>query len=168
MGTDSVYNGSLEFLGPMRASLKVWAIMAGFLLFGWIPLTEFRWSPLYTGMRPTRDAQARTAQSQLVSFRTALEEYSRDNGDPPTTRQGLAALITKPTVPPVPRHWHRYLTDVDYVPKDPWGNEYRYRSPGPAHELYWIASYGADGKPGGTNYDADIVVRPSSLTYEPK
>lgn len=152
----------------MRTSLKVWAVMAGSMLVVCISATEFPWSPLYTGMRPTRDAQAKTAQSQLASFRAALEEYSRENGGPPTTRQGLAALVTKPTVPPGPRRWHRYLTDVGYVPKDPWGNQYRYRSPGPAGEPYWIASYGADGKPGGTGYNADIVMLPSSLTHEPK
>ena len=151
----------------MRASLKALMVMTGFLLFGWLAVTAFPCSPLYTGIRSARHVQLKTAQSQLVSFRTAIEEYSRDNGSPPTTRQGLAALVTKPTIPPVPRHWHHYLADVDYIPKDPWGNDYHYCAPGPQHEPYEIVSYGADGKPGGTKYHADIVVSRGPTTWTP-
>jgi type II secretory pathway pseudopilin PulG len=41
------------------------------------------------------------------------------------------------------------------VPKDPWGREYLYLSPG-VHGDYDIISYGADGAPGGQGDDQDI------------
>lgn len=44
-----------------------------------------------------------------------------------------------------------------HVPNDPWGRPYVYRSPGDGGKDYDLATYGADGKPGGTGEDADIV-----------
>ncbi|HMV65782.1 MAG TPA: type II secretion system protein GspG [Myxococcota bacterium] len=41
------------------------------------------------------------------------------------------------------------------VPRDPWGNEYVFRSGG-GKNGYDIISYGADGHEGGTGKDADI------------
>ena len=41
------------------------------------------------------------------------------------------------------------------VPKDPWGNEYQYLSPG-TQGPYDLYSYGADGKQGGSELNADI------------
>ena len=41
------------------------------------------------------------------------------------------------------------------VPKDKWGNDYKYISPG-AHGNYDIICYGRDGQPGGEGFDADI------------
>jgi type II secretory pathway pseudopilin PulG len=46
--------------------------------------------------------------------------------------------------------------DEDTLFKDPWGNEYIYKSHGPDEIPYEIISYGADGKPGGTGYNEDI------------
>jgi general secretion pathway protein G len=108
---------------------------------------------------------------QRVHFRTArLEEallrYALDNdGAPPTTEQGLQALVTKPTLPPLPMNWQGpYIVGI---PKDPWGNPFHYKSPGThAHtrratrsssEWCDLASWGADGKPGGEGENADIV-----------
>lgn len=39
------------------------------------------------------------------------------------------------------------------LPTDPWGNQYVYTPDG---SKYTIVSYGADGRAGGTEYDADI------------
>ena len=41
------------------------------------------------------------------------------------------------------------------IPKDPWGNEYRYLSPGQNGEID-IYSLGRDGQQGGEGFDADI------------
>jgi general secretion pathway protein G len=41
------------------------------------------------------------------------------------------------------------------IPKDPWGNEYVYLSPG-VNGDYDLSSYGPDGEPGGEGMDADI------------
>ncbi len=42
------------------------------------------------------------------------------------------------------------------IPKDPWGNDYRYAAPG-QHGHYDIVSLGADGKEGGEDTDRDIL-----------
>ncbi len=40
------------------------------------------------------------------------------------------------------------------IPKDPWGNAYMYTKEGSRD--FKIVSYGRDGAPGGSDYDADI------------
>ncbi len=45
---------------------------------------------------------------------------------------------------------------VKRLPKDPWGNAYRYAQPGRDGRQFDIYSYGADGREGGEGQDADI------------
>ncbi len=105
----------------------------------------------------SQDAQRKAAMTQISNFKQALQLYMLDNnGQPPTTQQGLDALVNEPTSSPRPTTWKKYLNDALEVPKDPWQNEYHYESPGPDNEEYWIVSYGRDGKEGGTGQDADI------------
>jgi general secretion pathway protein G len=82
--------------------------------------------------------------------------FRLDNGFYPTTEQGLIALIEKPSSEPVPPKWSEngYL-DKKKLPKDPWGREYLYLSPG-VNGDYDILSYGADGAPGGDGKNKDI------------
>jgi general secretion pathway protein G len=110
----------------------------------------------------SKDAQVKAAQTQISNFKNALQLYMLDNGEPPSTQQGLDALINQPTTTPQPRNWKKYLTDINTVPKDPWGNDYQYAAPGPNGEDFVIVCYGADGKEGGSNYDADIASNASA------
>ncbi len=66
-------------------------------------------------------------QSSLTSIRTQLKLYESLNGFPPTTEQGLKALVVQPEGEPRPTRWTQFL---DSVPKDPWGKDYIYISPG--------------------------------------
>jgi general secretion pathway protein G len=66
-------------------------------------------------------------QSSIQSIRTQLKLYESLNGFPPTTEQGLKALVTQPESEPRPTRWNQLL---DGVPKDPWGKEFIYVSPG--------------------------------------
>ena len=43
------------------------------------------------------------------------------------------------------------------MPKDPWGNEYKYVSPGDQNRPYDIVSFGSDGKEGGDGDGKDIT-----------
>ena len=104
----------------------------------------------------TKEAAQKAAITQISSFKTALQLYSVDNGQPPSTEQGLDALINEPTSSPKPRNWKKYLSDIQTIPQDPWGNEYIYLSPGPNGEDFYVASLGADGREGGTNHDRDL------------
>lgn len=86
-------------------------------------------------------AKQTDAQAQIEMFGQALDLYRLEKGKYPSTSDGLAAI--KP-----------YLQKE--LPKDPWGNEYRYEFPG-QHGEYDLMSYGADNAEGGEGNDADIV-----------
>jgi general secretion pathway protein G len=102
----------------------------------------------------TDDARIAAAKSDLGAIRQALKLYRLDNQRYPTTTQGLAALVTKPTIAPAPPNWKPggYL---EKLPRDPWGRPYQYLNPGLKGEVD-IFTYGADGEPGGNGADADI------------
>ena len=105
----------------------------------------------------TEDARVAAAKSDIATIELALDAYEADNGFYPTTEQGMEALVSPPTTPPVPMNWKGpYLKKR--VGKDPWGNQYIYLCPGiynpGGYDLY---SYGRDGKEGGTGHDADIT-----------
>jgi len=102
------------------------------------------------------EARRMKARVQMESVETALRLYKLDNGVYPSTDQGLQALIEAPTVGELPRAWRKggYL-EKGKVPKDPWGNEYVYLSPG-LHGDFDLVSYGADGQPGGEEQNQDV------------
>ena len=107
-------------------------------------------------MGRTDEAKQVKARTDIVAMETGLKLYRLDNGNYPTTEQGLLALVERPESEPVPVKWATggYL-EKGKVPKDPWGREYLYLSPGVNGE-YDIISYGADGAPGGGDKDMDI------------
>lgn len=103
------------------------------------------------------EARVSKAMMDIRTLESALRLYRLDNGMYPTTEQGLIALIRKPESGPAPRNYRSggYLEGVA-VPKDPWGNEYLYRSPGEQQRDYEIISLGADGKEGGDGFSRDL------------
>lgn len=105
--------------------------------------------------RPEQAKQLK-ARMQIESISTALKLYKLDNGMYPTTEQGLQALVEQSTSGNAPKNWRKggYL-EKGKVPKDPWGNEFIYLSPG-IHDDFDIIAYGADGAAGGEDKDADI------------
>jgi general secretion pathway protein G len=100
------------------------------------------------------EARVIAAQQDVAAIMQALKLYRLDNLRYPTTEQGLAALVARPTVAPVPPNWKAggYL---ERLPKDPWGNPYQYLNPGVRGEID-VFSLGADGAPGGEGFDADV------------
>ena len=97
------------------------------------------------------------ARTDITAIESALKMYRLDNGTYPTTEQGLEALIRAPETEPVPKRYKKggYL-DKRQVPKDPWGNEFIYMSPG-THGDFDLFSYGADGVSGGEDWDRDVT-----------
>jgi len=110
--------------------------------------------PRYMGR--TDDAKVVKAKVDIAAIETSLKLYRLDNGVYPSTEQGLMALIEKPSTEPAASNWNEngYL-DHKKLPKDPWGREFLYLSPG-VHEEFDIISYGADGAPGGEGKNSDI------------
>ena len=100
------------------------------------------------------DARVTAAKQDIAQIMQALNLYRLDNGRYPTQEQGLQALVSKPSAAPVPTSWRSggYLSKM---PNDPWKNPYQYANPGLRHDME-VYSLGADGKPGGNEFDADI------------
>lgn len=104
----------------------------------------------------TDEARITKAKVDITNLETALKLYKLDNGVYPGTEQGLQALIAPPETGNAPRNWREggYL-EKNKVPKDPWGNDFVYLSPG-VNGDYDLSSYGADGLSGGEGINADI------------
>jgi general secretion pathway protein G len=92
------------------------------------------------------------ARAQIELLGAALDQYRLDVGGYPDGNVGLEALQRNPNV----NNWNGpYLKKS--VPKDPWGNAYRYRCcPGQFGE-YDLWSEGADSAPGGEGENADVT-----------
>lgn len=96
-------------------------------------------------------AKSDTARLQIADLSAGLDLFFIDLGRYPTAEEGLGALTLAPGQLP---EWDGpYLRRS--IPDDPWGQPYRYRSPG-EHGPFDLMSYGADQQPGGTGNDADI------------
>ena len=99
-----------------------------------------------------RGEQARVSAARAdidANLTSALDLYELDNGQYPTTEQGLKALFEEPVSAPVPVNWNGPYLKKKRIPLDPWGREYKYVSPG-AHntEEFDLFSYGQDGVEG--------------------
>jgi len=84
------------------------------------------------------ESNQKAAVAQINNFRTAIVSYRLKEKRLPSTLQDLLPYL-----------------DSNEIPKDPWGNDYVYTVEGSSKFL--ITSYGANGQPGGTGYDADIT-----------
>ncbi len=95
----------------------------------------------------SRPAEARIAKAKqdIRALSTAFDLYRLDNYTYPTTDQGIEALATKPTTPPIPKHY-REKGYIKRVPRDPWENPYQYLNPG-EHGPIDIYSLGPDQTP---------------------
>ena len=97
-------------------------------------------------------SETKVAKAQIDSLQKALDQYRLDTGHYPDSAQGLAALTAAPGGE---AQWQGpYLSKQ--VPKDPWGRDYIYRSPG-EHGDYDLESLGKDGRTGGTGDDQDVT-----------
>lgn len=104
-------------------------------------------------MRQFAGAKSETARLQIADFGAALDLFYLDVGRYPTTSEGLSALVRAPSALPA---WNGPYLKKSSVPKDPWGQDYQYRSPG-EHGAYDLLSLGADQQMGGERDNADIV-----------
>ena len=103
------------------------------------------------------EAKVAAVKANLRNLQAAMQVYKTDHGFVPTQAQGLEALVSRPTTDPAPANYPRdgYLSSLK-VPKDEWGRDYIYLSPGRHGETFEIISYGSDGEPGGDGDAADL------------
>ncbi len=93
-------------------------------------------------------AKTKTAKAQIELFSTAIDTFRLDMGRYPTSLDELVEQLDD-------KRWEGpYLPKK--IPRDPWGNDYEYKSPGDGGRDYDIISYGRDGTSGGSDEDADV------------
>jgi general secretion pathway protein G len=95
------------------------------------------------------ESQVSASRNQLKAFETALDTHRLDTGKYPN---GLDGLLRNTTNNP---RWRGPYIKSSELPKDPWGNDYRYRLTG---QTYQVCSLGANGSEGGEGDDADICL----------
>jgi general secretion pathway protein G len=97
-------------------------------------------------------AKVKAAKIEIEQISQTLDLYKLEIGHYPSSQEGLQALITAPAGA---TNWNGPYWKKNSLPKDPWGNEYKYIAPG-SKGPYDIVSLGADGKEGGEGNDKDI------------
>ena len=98
-------------------------------------------------------AKADAAKIEIGQIGQALDLYKLETGRYPSSSDGLQSLVTAPGGA---SNWNGPYWKKSQIPKDPWGNDYRYTSPG-QKGAYDILSLGADGKEGGEGANKDIA-----------
>jgi general secretion pathway protein G len=100
----------------------------------------------------TERSREAAAQTQISTFKTALDAYEVDMGNYPKGKDGLKELIVAPRNT---KNWRGPYLQTDSIPKDPWGNDYIYECPGKHNpSSYDIMSMGKDARVGG---DDDVT-----------
>lgn len=94
------------------------------------------------------------AGSNAASLATAVRTFLADGNKIPDAGS-MEFLIRKPS--DGGDTWKGpYMDNADTL-KDPWGRPYVLKAPGEKNFDFDIISYGGDGKPGGSDEDADVV-----------
>ena len=107
-------------------------------------------------MKMLGNAKGDVARVQLENIGIALDLFNLDVGRYPNQEEGLKILIEKPGAL---ERWNGPYLKSDTLPKDPWGMLYIYTNPGVKGTPYSLQSYGADGQPGGTSENSDIILK---------
>ncbi len=103
-------------------------------------------------MKHLGSAKSDTTKIQIEDLGAALDLFYLENGRYPSSQEGMSALVVKPGSLD---NWNGPYLKKTIIPRDSWGNEYHYQSPG-EHGEYDLYSYGADNQPGGEKNDRDI------------
>jgi general secretion pathway protein G len=93
-------------------------------------------------MPATDQAAVTKARADIATLESGVEMYRLKHLSYPSGGNGLQLLVGERL--------------IKRLPKDPWGNPYRYAAPGRDGRDFEIFSYGADGREGGEDQDADI------------
>ena len=94
-------------------------------------------------LRQLGGAKVNIAKQSIERLSSVLDMYRLDNGDYPSTGQGLQALVTRPPDAP---NWNGPYTSTTTPPVDAWNHAYVYAMPStrPAH-AYDLCSRGPTG-----------------------
>jgi general secretion pathway protein G len=94
------------------------------------------------------------AASNAASLASQMQLFLMDHGKPESGAT-INVLYERPSNVPE-ASWKPYVSSPKAL-VDPWGRPFVLVIPGNTNIDFDIVSYGADGRPGGTDEDADIV-----------
>ena len=90
--------------------------------------------------------RVKAAKQNIVRLQNAVDMYYTEKGKFPSSLEDLVGTADKSGI-----------KFIKKVPKDPWGNDFIFRTDGcPGNEEYCLSSLGADGVEGGDGKGADI------------
>ncbi|MDF7823054.1 type II secretion system major pseudopilin GspG [Pontiellaceae bacterium B12227] len=105
-------------------------------------------------MKEPDKARVKAAAASMTSLGNQLERFRLDMGRYPSEEEGLIVLIQAPENDD--GSWGgKYVTKNKDL-RDPWGNDFVYKSPASNGDDYEIISLGADGSEGGEDFNTDL------------
>ena len=96
-------------------------------------------------------AETTVAEADLRSIGTALDFFYIDHHRYPTGDEGLEVLLGNAEI-----EGRQVAEFLNSLPEDPWGRAYHYEYPSSHGDDFDVYTFGADGKEGGEDTDADI------------
>lgn len=100
------------------------------------------------------EAKQKVTCIQMQTIAQGLKMFKLDNGNYPSTDEGLAALANNPDSEKYSNYSMNGYIDRSKIPQDPWNKEFIYVL---SDEGFEIMSLGADGKEGGSKENGDIL-----------
>ena len=108
-------------------------------------------------MRNLQQGKITATKAQISATENVLNNYYMDNGNYPSTEQGLRALIEKPSGVPPSENWNGPYLMRKVIPSDAWGRELHYQCPAEHNtDTFDLSSYGQDNAAGGSDANADL------------
>jgi len=135
--------------GKDRKGFTLVEIMAVLFIIGLLAAVAVK-----SFMGQTDKARVITTRAKLSDLASAVNLFKLNSGRYPDEDMGLEELIEQPADIET---WQSggYLTTTE-VPKDAWGNDFEFELNTESGKPFVIISYGADGEPGGEEFDADL------------
>jgi general secretion pathway protein G len=96
------------------------------------------------------------ARANAASLATQVRLLMADMGRAPEPGSTIDILWERPSNVPESEYKGPYVDNADQL-MDPWGRKYILVIPGNRNVDFDVVSYGADGQPGGTDENADII-----------
>lgn len=98
------------------------------------------------------DFTAMSSALRIYKLNSAIDHYRKATGTYPSTAQGLAALVDRPSDLPAAAKW---VKTYPAIPTDPWLNEYKYRRlPDDDPRGFEIIFLGPDGVPSDDDHSS--------------
>ncbi len=143
LATAKRFSGAGSHRAPLRAFTFL-EIMFVVVIIGILLAVAL---PRFSGQ--TNQARMASTRLQMGNIRTALAQFEMHVGRFPDTREGLQALVVRPSSVSDELWEGPYLdTEGAELPMDSWRNAFNYRSPGENNRDYDLWSAGPDGREG--------------------